>query len=262
MNPEMDKVFEQIKKLLRLSQDGGASESEAQSAMNLAQNLALKHGLSLENIDLNDSERNTARVQGQEILLDGVNRIEWKAVLIRQLAYTNGCFFYWDQTDSRMSEKGKRLVVKNRLILIGTEMNRFMVKEGFRYLEEVVEVLAKEELADTERIIRIKELFMPDGLNRREFLSSFKIGCAERLSERLYDDYKKRIATPVSEKCTAIVVANYYLECRKEAEEFVTSKTKLYSTKVRVKDTSDKLGHRLGRQAANTVDLNPQKELK
>lgn len=103
---------------------------------------------------------------------------------------------------------------------------------------------------------------MPQGLNRREFLSAFRVGCSNRLQERIKESTKK-VAEQGTENCTAIVVANYLLESRKNAKEWANKQYNLTSGKPKaIVDRSDRLGYRLGREAADSVNLSPQKELK
>jgi hypothetical protein len=178
------KVIEQLRKLLNLSTAKGATESEASNAVELAQKLALKHGLDLQKISVQVEGETYVPKQGESAIFKTGNSIEWKVKLVDALVYANGCYSFWNHKEFNTSNK-KRMTTIKELVIVGTELNRIVVTESFKYLESVVEELAEEELLDTQRRIRIKEIFMPQGLNKREFLSSFRVGCAERLAERV-----------------------------------------------------------------------------
>lgn len=256
MNSLDDKIVQQIKKLLNLTEAKGATEHEASVAISMAQKLALKHGLNLQELSV---EEETEQVVSESVTISTTNAVEWKVGLVSTLAYANGCYCFWKHGE--MKGNRHRVTVKRSFIVVGTEFNRFVVIEAFKYLESVVESLAEEELYDTERRIRIKELVMPQGLNRREFLSAFRVGCSNRLQERIRET-TKQVVEKGTENCTAIVVANYLLESRKNAQEWANKKYNLTSGKSKaITDRSDRLGYRLGREAADTINLSPQKEL-
>lgn len=258
MNCPEQNVIQQIKKLLNLTEAKGATEAEAANAVNLAQKLALKRGLNLQEFSIEEEEV-SATIE-EDAVFTTANLVEWKVDLIATLVYANGCFHFW-RPQKNVYNKKRRTIIKE-LIIVGTEFNRFIVIESFKYLEKVVETLAKEELEDTERRIRIKELFMPFGLNRREFLHSFKIGCSRGLQNRIMKSTKE-LTEQGTENCTAIVVANYLLENRNNAKNWVEKKHKLETMKSKKRiDRSDTLGYNLGKDAADTVDLSPQKALK
>ena len=252
-----EKVIEQIKKLLNLTESKGATEHEAATAVAMAQKLALKHGLNLQELSV---EEETEQVVSESVTISTTNAVEWKVGLVSALAYANGCYCFWKHGE--MKGNRHRITVRRSFIVVGTEFNRFVVVESFKYLESVVESLAEEDLYDTERRIRIKELVMPQELNRREFLSAFRVGCSNRLQERIKES-TKQVAEQGTENCTAIVVANYLLESRKNAKEWANKQYNLTSGKPKaIVDRSDRLGYRLGREAADSVNLSPQKELK
>lgn len=257
MNSPDEKIVEKIKKLLNLTQAQGATENEAAMAIAMAQKLALSHGLNLQEISIQEK---TEQVIGETETISTTNKVEWKEGLICALVHANGCFCFWYNTQTKVNSY--RLTTKKKLIVVGTEFSRFVVLESFKYLESVVEALAEEELYDAERLIRIKELIVPGGLNRREFLSSFRIGCSKRLQQRIVES-TRQVAEKGTENCTAIVVANYLLESRRDAKEWANKKHQLQAGKARkVVNRSDKLGYQLGIRAADDVNLSPQKELK
>ena len=147
MNQEQKQVMEKVKKLLALSQS--PSEGEAAAAVQKAQVLLAKYGLSISEIK---EETNVL----EDILLEKKRLRKWESSLI---------FFVGKATFTEALEV-KRGDTK-KIMIIGKEVNIISAKELFGYLHSVVLILGRKHSSEVYHV------------------ESFKQGVVHRVGERL-----------------------------------------------------------------------------
>ncbi len=152
-----EKVIQKLKKLLALAEDNGATESEAETAMRLAQELLVKHNLSME--DLQGSENDTNIIESIE---DESSPSQWKHMIWSNTARLYFCRHLYSGFVYR-----KRV----RHFVVGRPENVETTKCMARYFIKTIQKLAKQN-----RYCQ---------LAGREYTKTFFLGCASRLCHRM-----------------------------------------------------------------------------
>jgi hypothetical protein len=174
------KIVDRLRKLLALARDGGATEGEANSAMELAQKIALNNNISFASIELagGSSGDEGKRVKDSA---SGEGKRSWAQYPYqRELMETCGKVNFC-HVSLRYGNPGK----KHRPVaydLIGREGNVVTAKEMFTYLITTINRLL---LAHNNGDHR-------QGMSR--YSMSWKAGCAERLRERLIERHNAMLA--------------------------------------------------------------------
>lgn len=146
----MDSIKDKIRKLLALANDKGATEHEAQRAMEFASALMLKHGIEV--------EHRTGEVGYGDTSFDLDKR--WKLMAAQAAGELYGC----------------RVVINRRnetLQFVGRDDNVAVAEETFGWLCEQIE--------------RLYKVFLPKGMtksDRAEYRRTFKDTCAIRVYQR------------------------------------------------------------------------------
>lgn len=196
-------VIEKIRKLFQMGQrtrgnDGVSNESEAESAMKLAQTLLAKYNLNLSVIQ--DSEKK-AEAQGTTGKRERINihrsaMYNWQRYLWRNLAEANFCFHWVTRvTEFRW---GKDREVKRHVIL-GSEVNVAVVQAMGEYLTETIERLVLTHYTKAESLSRSA--------------NSWREGCAVRLVDRIQERAAKMRREGFNEdgvSCTALAVQDVH----------------------------------------------------
>lgn len=167
------KVIERIQKMLRLAQDGGATEGEAAVAMELAQETMRKYNLTMAEMELSgktgtgDAARSKNEVTGKAMYT-------YQQSLMATIAKVNFC-----HVTVRQQIKGKRWMPVG-YVIIGRQANVTATVQMYSYLNSTIDRLVKPHLQ-----------------SYRETLSrwavSFKEGVATRLQERLLERHDAAI---------------------------------------------------------------------
>ena len=172
------KIIERIQKLMNVTQARGASEAEAAMAARLVQGLLAEHNLSMAAIDRTGG----AVSEGGKRVKDtaGFKQVyKWQQRLMKHVAEANYCHALvrhaW--VDKNGSQGAK--YVFDGYDLIGRVDNVTTVKLMFEYLLEAIERLARESVGND-----------PTRYFTRE-AHSFKEGCADRLMERVRDQFEE-----------------------------------------------------------------------
>lgn len=212
---DMDKVIARIQKMLARTKVGsGTSEAEAQTAMQLAQELMMKHNLDMAVIEAasDDKVRAVERVREES---RGKVRYKWQRELAKYVAEANFCYHLikfdskWrdgryvpcdqpgDHADHVDDGAGGHSCFKNdktgvyeyyvrggrqttaQHVLVGRKANVITATLMFQYLTNTIEELVP--LENTQQ--RFSRSAM-----------SWKEGCADRLCERLADKRRDLIA--------------------------------------------------------------------
>lgn len=190
-NLDLKKTVEKIEKILLLSQS--PNETEALQAFKKAQELMLRHNLSM-----TDFERVKAqKVEKQVLYSSGKLRI-WKNILAYAIAKSNHCLCY--------SQKGS---AASTFGLIGRPSNIDGAKVQFEYLAGTIEKLSKSSQGD------------------RRYKSSLKLGVAVNLHGRILEIVEQQqeegiCATDAefSPNSSALAVRSLYDKLNQENLEF------------------------------------------
>ncbi len=174
-----DKVLERLQALLRLAQDGGATEAEASLAMERAHSLLLKHGLEMADVE-GDGQGGGV----EEFLYDGLTRQGWIPALVTVVGSNNYC---------------RVLIVRgSKLSIIGRSYNVKVVHQMSLWLIGQVSGLASTDWDTREFLGRT------GGVSRNEWRESFIQGVMNRIDERLRQ--QRADDDGVSENVRALVV--------------------------------------------------------
>ena len=175
-----DKVLERLQALLRLAQDGGATEAEASLAMERAHSLLLKHGLEMADVE-GDGQGGGV----EEFLYDGLTRQRWIPSLVHIVGQNNYC----------------RVIIHNstgQLSIIGRSYNVKVVHQLSLWLIGQISGLASTDWDAREFLGRT------NGVSRDQWRESFIIGVMNRIGERLRQ--QRADDDGISENVRALVV--------------------------------------------------------
>ena len=175
-----DKVLERLQALLRLAQDGGATEAEASLAMERAHTLLLKHGLEMADVEGNGPDGGV-----EEFLYDGLTRQSWIPTLVAVIGQNNYC---------RVVILGR----KGQLSIIGRSYNVKVVHHLSLWLIGQISGLASTDWEAREFLGRT------EGVSKREWRDSFIQGVMQRIDERLRQ--QRADDDGISENVRALVV--------------------------------------------------------
>lgn len=179
------RIVTKIQKLLALARDGGATEGEANSAMEMAQRIMLANNLSMATVEAAgevaqdgkrikdeargvNKNRSWAQYPWQRNLMDEIGRVNFVRVSEK-----------WGRSEGG-GWKGK--VRQTGYTLIGREGNVVAAKEMFTYLMTTINRLLMER----------NEGDHTQNMSRSSL--SWKEGCADRLRERLGERFDAMIA--------------------------------------------------------------------
>ena len=191
-----DKIQERIRKLLALAASGsGATEDEADTAMQMAAAMAARYGIELEALNKDKA--------APKVTLKS-HRKEWK---VHQAYAANAA-----------------------AVLVGIECNVYdLGKRGFSFVgrEELIETAEELMFWLFRQIEDLYKSNLPKGLTqgeRAEFRKTFKAACALRVLERA-KRYMRELKTSDAQAQdatgqNALVVLNYFETLSKEVDEF------------------------------------------
>jgi len=171
MPEEKESILKRIQKLLKMSEDNGASENEAMLAAKKAQELLSEHNLSRSDI------KDDTQAEPIEKEQFDVERDNWRGWIQSATAKLYFCQMY---TSTRMNEKYRQVKTAT---FVGRKSNRIVAKSMCDYFINTVLRLADKEFESVpgskSEINRMKQ--------------AFKLGCASRL-------FKTQGVTIVSKK--------------------------------------------------------------
>jgi ElaB/YqjD/DUF883 family membrane-anchored ribosome-binding protein len=234
---DLGKIIDKVEKLLSLSTSN--SEAEAIAAFTKAQELMLHHNLSMKDLEKVKAQKQEQKVEDQ-ILYRAKKLVIWKTVLIYGVATSNHC----------LSMK-VRLGQISGLAVVGRPINIAATKIQFEYL-----------VATVERVSKTIEGDACGGQSLRTYKSSFRLGMAARLQERILEISEKQqqegvAATETSESVTGIAVRSLHQTLRQEVDEFVSGNIDMEKPKnPRLNISLD--GYTAGFESADDVSLSKQ----
>jgi hypothetical protein len=167
----MDSIIEKVKKLLVMAERG--TEHEAAIAAAKAQTLLMQHNIDLSQIRTGNLE---ADEQVCEWLLETMGRKQiWKGNLAHAIAEANFCRMWW---------------LGPNIKLVGRAHNVEIARHLYSYLVEAVERVTQAAVGTERQYHRDS----PHLFKARTWASSFHLGCAHRLCDRLLLE-KQRLET-------------------------------------------------------------------
>lgn len=221
----MDKVIEKIKKLLALSQS--PNEAEAAAASIKAQQLLTQYNLNAADLQEQSEEVGTFEVEVSS------KAVSWKQFLVCGIAKANFCKAFTYVTAS----KTMRRVA---LTLVGRPANTKVAKLQYEYLSQTVERLAQLETGD------------------RAYKNAFRLGCANRISQRLKDSVEQQKEygfTYENVTTSALAIRSLYERTEEEIDDYMDGKK---IKKPSAAKYSSARGYSAGVQAGNSVSLDKQ----
>lgn len=184
------KVYDRLSKLLRLARDGGATEGEANNAMEMAQKIALANNLDIATIELEGGSAGEDAARMKDVASGEGKRswaqYPWQQALMAEIGRVNFCYVEvkWG-TKAWKEGRGKFRPIG--YTIIGRKSNVVNAKEMFTYL-----------------ILTINRLLLEHNggdasQNMSRYSNSWKEGCAERLRERLTERHDRMLAEQARE---------------------------------------------------------------
>jgi hypothetical protein len=167
---EKDSILKRIQKLLRMSEENGASENEAMMAASKVQELLKEHNLSLSDVK-DDTEQEPIDRENFDL-----GKENWRAWIAQATAKLYFCSMF----QSTKYENYKRV---KKAVFVGRKSNRIVAKSMCDYFEKTVERLADEEFKTVPG--------SKAAINKMKH--AFKMGCASRLQSRLQEKYNELV---------------------------------------------------------------------
>jgi len=166
---EKDSILKRIQKLLKMSEENGASENEAMLAASKVQELLRQHNLSLSDVK-DDSEYEPIDREDHPL-----GRENWRAWVASATAKLYFCSMF---QKSGFDENYKKV---KKAVFVGRQSNRIVAKSMFDYFEKTIEKLSDEEFRQT-----------PGSKSMvNKMKHAFQLGCASRLQSRLNEKYNE-----------------------------------------------------------------------
>lgn len=252
-----ESVIEKIQKLLALA-GNNPSMNEAALAAAMAQKLMLEHKLSMSELEMD--ERDDEPIVEHDVLRDerGRSPRQWKVTLLNGIANNNSCMaVYWSARfhvgENKHLNRGK--MTRGKLVVFGKKSDVDTVLYLYQWLVKEVEQLSKKAKAQLKDEIDVG--YNDEEISVRTWADSFRKGCADTISNKLYAQRKaqeQQIRSQAGAACTALVRID---KQAKEVEKFVESKYKV--SKSGKKMTADEEAYIAGREAAKNIDLDGSK---
>ena len=174
MNAPNPKLIAKLRRMLDIGRDARTTEAEANIAMETAQRMMRDHNLSMAVLESASGKTAEGRVKDES----KINLLYlWKQNLFRAIARTNFCHF---EVVKKTTSRGER--IGGGYELIGRESNVVAVRNMFEYLCQAIERLVVDEVGRSPQDRYTK------------YAHSFRLGCVERLQERLTERHDQELA--------------------------------------------------------------------
>lgn len=200
MTEVSESTLDLIRKLHALATNKGATEAEAQVAMNKMQALLFAHNLTMDEVGPDGKEKAAPAIHDERVTLYERERFDPKRTFTTKLSN------YEREWRVRLASAVAKYTFCRILaspaftsvIFVGTAQNVAAVKEIWRYAVEQIEDLSYIEMDAYKRAGGWE--------NGRRWRRGWLFGCIERVEERLHDNWEA--LKNASEKSTALVVFN------------------------------------------------------
>lgn len=203
-----EKLIEKVQKLLNLANNSGASQAEANNAMEKANKLLLMHNLTMADVDTEDEDGITKKDDAVTI---GGHSYEgkWEATLMSVIAKYNMC------TSLTITTRGKK---ESTMTVIGEAQNIEIVLYLFTTARNIFRDLAKKNYSEYKATVRQQypasmytssQLEKAGKLDRRnEWVRAYLKGCVNGLFLKLDDQRKSMEKNVASGKFELMIVDN------------------------------------------------------
>jgi len=223
----LDKIKEKIEKLLRLSLSGNPNEAKlaAQKAVELMQRYAI------DNTDFSQTRTITKKFEIKYARIP-----VWLRELYNGLSYVNGCYMAWsngsrDRITGKISKRAQIFLTGRECDVLNTE---YLLHIFIREIERLGEEYKKT---------------LPDGVNKREKVKSYKLGLGQGLCDRLLEATDSLENSQVGKEL--IPLENYHDRFIKSMEKFLNDNKVSYV----VNDIEENDDFNKGVEDAKEVDI-------
>jgi hypothetical protein len=235
MPEEKESILKRIQKLLKMSQENGASENEAMLAANKAQQLLSEHNLSMSDIK-DDTEVEPIDKESVDVARDN-----WRGWIQSATAKLYFCQMY---TSSDVDANYRRV---KKATFVGRKSNRIVAKSMCDYFISTVIRLAENEFKTVPG--------SKSAINRMK--QAFKLGCASRLSKRLKDRFEE-IAPPYEGIKNPDGLPMLYKNEQKALSEWLVNHGIRIVSKKSSMNIRDRAAYHNGKAAGGGIGLNTQ----
>lgn len=225
--PDLSRIIDRVRKMLAVSKSD--NEHEAALAAQRAAAIMEEYHLTEAQLRVDDTSRAAEPITSAGLPEGNKKRVAWKELIAQGVAKSLGCHVY--------------LSVGNVLTAVGREGAVQAWAYTTRYLYNEVERLADEAWE--------REAFDAQlaGHSIRKWKNSFRVGAAQSIMMRLYDEKKPRPEN-VSEKALMIIERDD-LEVQNEYQKITGNMGQASS----IGYTSNRTGYKAGREAGNEIKL-------
>jgi hypothetical protein len=245
-DPPLGKVIDRIQKLIALAQ-GGGTEAEAEQAMKLVHALLAQHNLSLEKVLASRvGEKRTDRVIET---VEATNN-PWERPIWHATASLYFCEFYYARCLNWSGRK--RSTARINYSLVGKPHNILVARLMTDYFLKTIRRLARTEARGAPKT------------TGRSFAHSFRVACAKRLSERIWERKRETQEHPTpldpANRNSLLPVLTSFYGAEEEANRELLAECGIrlvHSERGRTHIT-DILGEYAGKRAAETIGLDTQ----
>jgi hypothetical protein len=245
-DPPLGRVIDRIQKLVALAR-GGGTEAEAEQAMKLVHALLAQHNLSLEKVLASRvGENRTDRVIET---VEAANN-PWERPIWHATASLYFCEFYFARC---FDWSGRKLsTARINYSLVGKPHNILVARLMTDYFLTTIRRLARTEARGAPKI------------SRRSFAHSFRVACAKRLSERIWERKRETQEHPTpldpANRDSLLPVLTSFYGAEEEANRELLAERGIHlvhSARGRTHIT-DVLGEYAGKRAAETIGVDAQ----
>jgi hypothetical protein len=169
-----ESIIRKLQNLLAMAERSQGNEAEAQTAMNLAQQLMARHNLDIKTITGTHVAGGTVKEKREKTPMPHSAAYQWQVDLWGTVALCNFCK-HWVREMTVPHKRKKKMVRAKRHVLLGKEVNVLSAQMMGAYLCDTIE----------------RVLPYPNSERMSTSAHSWRAGCAERLRERMYDRFTK-----------------------------------------------------------------------
>ena len=230
-----DTIIDRIKKLIALAQNAGASENEAATAMQKAQDMLARYNLSIEQVSITKQEA--------DIIEERLVESNFQYIWIRDLVKSIGRLYFC--RGFILNDNKKKVCC-----FAGQPHNVAIAKDMLTYLVDTINRLKK---------IKCIEANVENSLHRN-WQWSFSLGAAKRLAERLNtmytESYQKQTVSSSGETLPAL--KSLYDVALNNVNDWLKAK---YVTGSKLGGNTQApvaAGYHAGRQEGDKISLNNQ----
>lgn len=222
---EQTKLYEKVRHLLELAENEGATPAESANAFAMAQKMIEKYRLDTARLSSDTEEFEDIKAD-QNAIYVGRRRIRWMLDLTRTISRINNCYFYLSGGD---------------FMLVGKPSDMDICRYMFGYLTREVDRLCKQALKKGEG-------------SGKTWANSYKLGCVQVLSERLWAAQREaRAEAKAAGHTTAIVKVEGSFA---EVQTWVKNNMRLGKSRASHTTSLDYGGYRAGQRDGKTISLN------